>query len=210
LEWTLSRLAHALSGEVCGRQVLAPGPGHSPSDRSLAVRPSASAPDGMLIFSHAADDWRLCRDHVRARLGITSALASAAKVKHSVPVPASNDEADRIARAAELCQGKEQGRHHRDCGSLDGREDHHAGGRPDWVTHRGLVGVSTAQLPNAAHGTRATPAWLIGGFFTRPQGAFAVAAGGRPVRLAEAAGRRKCVESIALRTAAQTRFLLRP
>ena len=34
------------------------------------MRLSASAPHGFIAFSHAGDDWRLCRDHVRARLGI--------------------------------------------------------------------------------------------------------------------------------------------
>ena len=66
----LRDLARALGGEVSGRQVLAPGPGHSPRDRSLAVRLSRSAPDGLLVFSHCADDWRLCREHVGERLGL--------------------------------------------------------------------------------------------------------------------------------------------
>jgi putative DNA primase/helicase len=67
----LAQLARALGGETCGRDtVLAPGPGHSPRDRSLAIRLNAEAPDGFLIYSHAGDDWRECRDHVRSRLGL--------------------------------------------------------------------------------------------------------------------------------------------
>jgi putative DNA primase/helicase len=63
------QIAKALGGEVCGRDtVLAPGPGHSPRDRSLAVRLDRAAPDGFLIYSHAGDDWRACREHVRSRL----------------------------------------------------------------------------------------------------------------------------------------------
>jgi putative DNA primase/helicase len=50
--------------------VLVPGPGHSARDRSLAVRLDPGAPDGFLVFSHAGDDWRECRDHVRERLGL--------------------------------------------------------------------------------------------------------------------------------------------
>jgi putative DNA primase/helicase len=66
-------IARALGGEVTsGNTVLCPGPGHSPRDRSLAVRLEPAAPDGFLIFSHAGDDWRACRDHVRARLGLPS------------------------------------------------------------------------------------------------------------------------------------------
>jgi hypothetical protein len=63
-------IARALGGEVAGRDtVLCPGPGHSQRDRSLAVKLDAAAPDGFLIYSHADDDWRTCRDYVRQRLG---------------------------------------------------------------------------------------------------------------------------------------------
>lgn len=66
----LRALAQALGGEISGRQVLAPGPGHTPRDRSLSVRLSPNAPDGFLVFSHAGDDWRDCREYVRACLGL--------------------------------------------------------------------------------------------------------------------------------------------
>lgn len=66
--FTVGEIAKALEGEVAGDQVVAPGPGHSRRDRSLCVRLSAAAPDGFVAFSHAGDDWRACRDHVRARL----------------------------------------------------------------------------------------------------------------------------------------------
>jgi putative DNA primase/helicase len=66
----LRSIAVALGGVVSGRQVLAPGPGHSPRDRSLAIRISDQAPDGFLVHSHAGDDWRECREYVRSRLGL--------------------------------------------------------------------------------------------------------------------------------------------
>jgi putative DNA primase/helicase len=66
----LHQIARALGGEVCSGQVLAPGPGHSRRDRSLAVRLSWQAPDGFIVFSHAGDDWRDCADYVRGRLGL--------------------------------------------------------------------------------------------------------------------------------------------
>ena len=66
----LRAIARALGGEVVGRQVLAPGPGHSRQDRSLSVTISATAPEGFLAFSHAGDDFAHCRDHVKAALGI--------------------------------------------------------------------------------------------------------------------------------------------
>jgi len=65
----LRTIAAALGGEVCNQQVLAPGPGHSPRDRSLAVRLSANAA-GFVCHSHAGDDWQICVEHVRARLGL--------------------------------------------------------------------------------------------------------------------------------------------
>lgn len=65
-------LAISLKGEVAGRdQVLAPGPGHSPRDRSLSVRLDHSAPEGFLCHSFSSDDWRECRDHVRRAMGLT-------------------------------------------------------------------------------------------------------------------------------------------
>jgi hypothetical protein len=96
-------IAHALGGDVVGRdQVAAPGPGHSRRDRSLSIRLSASAPDGFLIHSHAGDDWRACRDHVKERLGIpTGGRASPTSVTPKVefhfgaPDPAKIDSAMR-------------------------------------------------------------------------------------------------------------------
>jgi putative DNA primase/helicase len=35
------------------------------------VRLSSAAPSGFIAFSHAGDDWRACRDHVSARLGLS-------------------------------------------------------------------------------------------------------------------------------------------
>ncbi len=66
----LHALARALGGEVSGRQVLAPGPGHSPRDRSLSVLVDADAPEGFVVYSHSGDDPLACRDHVRAAAGL--------------------------------------------------------------------------------------------------------------------------------------------
>jgi putative DNA primase/helicase len=68
----LRTLARALDGEVASGQVLAPGPGHSPRDRSLSVRLSATDPDGFVTHSFVGDDFRDCRAHVLARLGLTA------------------------------------------------------------------------------------------------------------------------------------------
>jgi hypothetical protein len=61
----LHSLAYALGGEVAGKSTLVvPGPRHSTRDRSPAVGLDPAAPDGFLVFSHAGDDWRECRDYV--------------------------------------------------------------------------------------------------------------------------------------------------
>jgi len=44
------QLAAALSGEVSGNEVLAPGPGHSPRDRSLSIKIDPGAPDGFVAY----------------------------------------------------------------------------------------------------------------------------------------------------------------
>jgi putative DNA primase/helicase len=97
----LQLIANALGGEVAGRQVLAPGPGHSPHDRSLAVRPAPTASGELLIYSHSGDDWRACRDHVLSRLGITRGRASEASEKQSLP-KADESVKSRIERAVTL------------------------------------------------------------------------------------------------------------
>jgi hypothetical protein len=65
----LRQLARALGGEIVGGQVLCPGPGHSPRDRSLAVKLSAQSPFGFIAHSHACDHWPACRDYVLEKLG---------------------------------------------------------------------------------------------------------------------------------------------
>jgi hypothetical protein len=67
---SLQSLARALGGEVSGNQVLAPGPGHSPKDRSLSVKLDAAAPDGFVVNSFAGDDPIACKDYVRSKAGI--------------------------------------------------------------------------------------------------------------------------------------------
>jgi putative DNA primase/helicase len=66
----LRAIARALGGEISGRQILAPGPGHSWFDRSLSIRIEPSAPDGFVVHSFADDDPIVCKDYVRERLGL--------------------------------------------------------------------------------------------------------------------------------------------
>jgi hypothetical protein len=65
-----TQIARALGGNVSGRHVLAPGPGHSPKDRSLQVTPDQAAPRGLLIHSYANDDPLVCKDYACDKLGM--------------------------------------------------------------------------------------------------------------------------------------------
>jgi putative DNA primase/helicase len=67
---SLQHAARALCGEVCGGQIIAPGPGHSPRDRSLSVKIDPTAPDGFVVHSFAGDPLVECRAYVRAALGL--------------------------------------------------------------------------------------------------------------------------------------------
>ena len=96
--------ARALGGDTVGRdQVLCPGPGHSPRDRSLAVRFVAG---GFIVHSHANDDWQACRDHVSARLGLDSQRPAPARRAHGhdfAPTPRPPDDTvDRVGWARSL------------------------------------------------------------------------------------------------------------
>jgi hypothetical protein len=63
-------IAATLGGKAFRDSVLAPGPGHSRKDRSLHIR---FKPDGTFtVNSYAGDDWRICKDYVRERLGLSS------------------------------------------------------------------------------------------------------------------------------------------
>jgi hypothetical protein len=64
-------VARALGGEVSGCNVRAPGPGHSARDRSLSIKIDPAASEGFLVNSFAGNDPIVCRDHVRAALGLS-------------------------------------------------------------------------------------------------------------------------------------------
>jgi RecA-family ATPase len=68
----LQSLARALGGKISGGQILAPGPGHKPADRSLSVKLDSSSPDGFVVHSFSADDPITCRDYVREKIGAIS------------------------------------------------------------------------------------------------------------------------------------------
>lgn len=63
----LLHAAKALGGNVLsGGRIVCPGPGHSPSDRSLSVK----FVDGdVIVHSFAGDDWRTCKEYIQSILG---------------------------------------------------------------------------------------------------------------------------------------------
>lgn len=63
-------VAQILGGEVSRGQVLVPGPGHSPGDRSLCVKFDPHAPDGFLVHSFEGDDPVACKRYVLDKLGV--------------------------------------------------------------------------------------------------------------------------------------------
>ena len=67
---SIPKMAELLGGEVSGGQVLCPGPGHGPDDRSLSVKLDPADREGFVTHSFASDHWKDCRDHVRAMVGL--------------------------------------------------------------------------------------------------------------------------------------------
>lgn len=65
----LHSAAAALGGKVSGRSIRCPGPGHSRRDRSMEV--TFNADGSFVVRSYAGDDWRTCRAHVKAVLGLS-------------------------------------------------------------------------------------------------------------------------------------------
>ncbi|MGO9419914.1 toprim domain-containing protein [Roseiarcus sp.] len=103
---SLNAVARALGGEVSGKSsVVCPGPGHTGKDRSLCVTLSAAAPDGFIVFSHAGEDWRACRDYVAGRLGVVARPSKVERAAVAHPRPHRVADGDRSAKALEVWHG---------------------------------------------------------------------------------------------------------
>jgi putative DNA primase/helicase len=105
----LRTVARALNGTVISAdQVLAPAPGHSREDRSLAVKLSASRPLGFICYPHAGDDWQSCQTYVAERLGLDPTGWKCDERRGAPPSPRPKveapveDDTDRIASAIAL------------------------------------------------------------------------------------------------------------
>ena len=68
--FTIRHIAAALGGKVTsGTSCNVPGPGHGKGDESLSVKIGRGG--RLIVYSHAGDDWKACRDYVHERLGLT-------------------------------------------------------------------------------------------------------------------------------------------
>ncbi|WP_028731635.1 DUF7146 domain-containing protein [Rhizobium leguminosarum] len=130
---SLHDLAKRLGGEL-GRNghISCPGPGHGAKDRSLSVWFDG---DVLRVYSFAGDDWQVCKDHVRERLGLPSwePGRKEAPAFHTSRRPCDDrDEASRIALVRRLWREA---------------EDPRAAPVMNYLDHRGLPPLSDDQLP---------------------------------------------------------------
>ncbi|TPL97678.1 virulence-associated protein E [Mesorhizobium sp. B2-3-10] len=66
---SIKSAALALGGDAYGRnRISCPGPGHGRHDRSLSI---IFTDNGFVCESFAGDDWKECRDHIKAVLGLS-------------------------------------------------------------------------------------------------------------------------------------------
>src|SRR4051812_10524356 len=83
------------------RRITIPGPGHSSRDQSLSVTFDPTAPDGFVCTSFAGDDWRACKDYIRATFGLPRTL-SACPAPLGTRTSGQADNASRTAPALSL------------------------------------------------------------------------------------------------------------
>lgn len=67
----VSTALRALGGVKSGKDsILCAGPGHGKRDTSLLVSFDAKRQEGFAVYSFSGDDWKECKDYVRAKLGL--------------------------------------------------------------------------------------------------------------------------------------------
>jgi hypothetical protein len=75
----LETLQRALGGDISNGQLLCPGPGHSPADRSLSIKLDSNMPDGFVVHSFAGDDPINCKVYIREKAGLPAFVPKAKK-----------------------------------------------------------------------------------------------------------------------------------
>ncbi|UXN62889.1 toprim domain-containing protein [Phyllobacterium sp. A18/5-2] len=97
----LTYYAHQLGGNVAGsNRVLCPGPGHGRTDRSLSV--TFNNDGSFVTYSFAGDDFKDCRDHVKALLGLSDDRPVPIRETPEIDVSMLVDEKKRISYGLSL------------------------------------------------------------------------------------------------------------
>lgn len=131
----LHELAQRLGGEL-GRNgiVTCPGPGHSPKDRSLSVWLDGG---DLRVYSFPGDDWQVCKDHVRERLGLSAWEPGSPRTRtwsssRTSKLKGDSDQTARTDLARQLWHGA---------------TDPRVPAVMNYLEHRGLPPLSDDQLP---------------------------------------------------------------
>jgi RecA-family ATPase len=106
----LHQMARALGGEVSGGEVLCPGPGHSPNDKSLSVKISADGTD-IIVHSFAEDDAIVCKDYAREKIGLPAFTPNGNGRAPRRPRASRADLDAMFAAAAQPPQDQKRGQH---------------------------------------------------------------------------------------------------
>src|SRR5215467_14580253 len=97
-------VARALGGDLIGRNVLAPGPGHSHADRSLSIKIDPRAREGFIAHSFAGDSAIECRGYVRSALRLATPDRRRCHSSRSEPPPCAVERQQDSARRSALSQ----------------------------------------------------------------------------------------------------------
>lgn len=109
----LRSIAQALGGEVSGREVLCPTPGHSKGDRGTAIRLAPGAPDGLLVscFNGGRAEALAVKDALRGAGLLPSFDGQPRALTHAEREAIKRAEAERLAErmmaqaeAARICR----------------------------------------------------------------------------------------------------------
>ena len=109
----LRSIAQALGGEVSGREVLCPTPGHSKGDRGTAIRVAPGAPDGLLVscFNGGRAEALAVKDALRGAGLLPSFDGQPRALTHAEREAIKRAEAERLAErmmaqaeAARICR----------------------------------------------------------------------------------------------------------
>ncbi|MDR3448715.1 MAG: toprim domain-containing protein [Alphaproteobacteria bacterium] len=100
---TLQSISRALGGQVSGREVLCPTPGHSKRDRGTAIRIAEGAPDGLLVtcYNGGMTEALMVKDALRAAGILTAYNGTRRELTEAEKAAIKRAEAEREREKAE-------------------------------------------------------------------------------------------------------------